>query len=506
MLQTPKFDAGFGPMHLIRLIAVTAFAIAFVSRPVEAQTTTPSDVWMDQFLSAYSDGTPEAFEHFCVSEYQMDPQVAPERSRASCGGYLFRLRARYGSLSVRYIEERPIGRVHWLESDASHAVIGVRFQPTENNPPRIDGVMLYQDVYPVGFPPAEPIRRGDESRQLRRYFDTLERQHLFAGVVLVARGDRVLFNRAYGLADTATGREINEATPFRIGSIGKMLTAVAVLNLVRQHRIDLDAPIATYLPSYPARVADQVTARHLLTHTSGIELDDYEPFLRAVDQAESLEAIIAAQTLYIEHLNEGRYADFHPLNSFDYSNEEYDLLGAILQSVTGRPWDEAVRDLVLTPAAARDVWFTPPPRAAVGYTLRDSDGSWGYDLHQSTDLLRSLARPAGSEFATAAALFRFMRYVERNRASALFDAATTAQIDQGESFGVQSGYGLGFETERHACYRAYGHGGVEAGVSAVGRYYPESQLTIIVLSNRDGQAFDAARFVERSLVPRCPAA
>ncbi len=484
-------------MRALTTLLVSAIGLAGSAVAQEGS----SQNWMDQFLAAYAQGTPQAFEQFC-NEYRTRAGADPQRARAVCGGYLYRLRQRYGPVHLVMTEQRPSGPVSWLEGDVTHGVLGIRFVPTEDAPIQIDGAAIYQDVYPAGYPAPPPVAMSDAPLWLTEYFDGLGAQTGFSGSVLIAQGDEIIFSRAYGMAETETGRVNTTRTPFRIASVGKMMTAMAILNLARQRRVDLDAPIARYLPRYPRSVASQVTIRHLLTHTSGIELDDYEPFVSAVADATSLDDIIAAQTRYIEHLNEGRYQNFHPLGTFDYSNEEYDLLGAIVARVMRKPWDEAVRELVLQPAGAADVAFAPNSNVAAGYTLR-IDETWGYELHNSTSMLSPMARPAGSQFATARALFNFMRYVERERrTNPLIATATSMQVDEGESFGVRLGYGLGFETEANACYSSYGHSGVTAGINAVARYYPQGDLTIIILANRDGIAADASRFVERSLL-RC---
>ena len=123
-----------------------------------------------------------------------------------------------------------------------------------------------------------------------------------------------------------------------------------MLQLEQQGRLSLDEPMSRFVPEYPAFIAEQVTIRHLLTHTSGIELDDDPEFNRLVAEARSLSEILAAHVERIEHLNEGRYADFRPLESHDYSNENYDLLGVIIERASGQPWQEYVHEHVLPPA------------------------------------------------------------------------------------------------------------------------------------------------------------
>lgn len=479
------------------MLAITLAAI------LASTQASPSDAqdrrWFGMFLAAHNDGAPAALERFC-DEFHRAPGVDLSAARTRCGGYLTRYRQRYGPSRLVQEEVRPSGRYYWLEGERTHAVWGIRFPASEADPSKLDGVSVMEGVYPDGYPSPTPVAPSDTPVWLDRHFTGLTEAGLFSGVVLVARGDDLIFHRAFGLADVEAGRPMTTDTPSNVASVGKIFTAATALALVEQGRLDLDAPIATYLPRYPERVGSQVTLRHLLTHTSGVELDDYEPFLQARDAATSLQQIIDAQSRYIEHMNEGRYADFKPLGSFDYSNEEFDLIGALLEAVEGKPWFEVVREQLLIPAGA-NVAFETPDDAATGYTtLEPGDGEpvWGYALHpRSREITRPIS-PAGMAYADAASVFRVMRWIEKRSAeNPLFSLATRQQVSDGEAFGVQLGYGLGFETEGHRCFRSFGHTGTLAGYNAVARAYPDSDLTIVILANRNGVAMDAASYLER---------
>lgn len=489
-----------------RLVLLTA--IITLIGPGAAAAQSPSDAlqrqWAEQFLTAYADGSPGALESFC-DLYAIPDGTTATAARSFCAGYLYRFRLRYGPVTVRSIESRRAGPMYWLEGDVSHAVWGITFIPTDSAAPKIDGAMVMQGVYPDGFPPSPPVSWSDAPSWLERYFARSAAAGVFSGSVLVARGDQILFHRAYGQADIQSGAPNTTATRFRIASTGKILTALAVLALADRNRLDLDAPISRYYPAYPAAVASQLTARHLLNHTSGLELDDFEPFAQAVTEARGLDDILAAQIRYIEHLNEGRYVNFKPLGAFDYSNEDFDLLGGLLQQVERQPWDRVVTDLVLKPAGANSIAFVRPTSdVARGYTTREEQG-WGYVLRDATAELRPTARPAGSQYATAEDLYRVFRLAEsRRKQSRTVEAATRQQVVVDDTTAVKLGYGLGFETEQHPCFRSYGHSGVEAGVSAIARHYPDQDVTIIILANRDGVAVDAISYLERSLLA-CPA-
>ena len=171
----------------------------------------------------------------------------------------------------------------------------------------------------------------------------LAREGLFSGTVVIARDGVPVLERAYGVADRATGRPVTVATRVNVGSMNKMFTAVAVLQLARAGRISLEGRLIDILPSYPnAAVAGRVTIHQLLTHTAGVgdflmkmlaappreyqRLEDYLPYFVNDDLA------------------------FEPGSRWAYSNGGYLILGLVIEAVTGRPYAEVIRDSILAKA------------------------------------------------------------------------------------------------------------------------------------------------------------
>lgn len=338
---------------------------------------------------------------------------------------------------------------------------------------------------------------------LSSYLESATAAGAFSGAVAVYQDGEEIFCAGYGFADIAAERANECATQFRVASVGKMFTAHAALLLAEEGWFDLERPISSYIPQFPPEVGDELTPRHLLTHTSGYELDDYPPYNEAVRAAQSVEDILEAQIRFIEHLNEGRYADFALLGTFDYSNENFDLLGAILERVERRRCRDILRRRSLKPAGVSAVAFSPPNRAARGYTALAERASRRLmrDLQDNAELVQPRARPAGSHYASAHELALYLRFLETaRRKSSVLDEATRQQALVGENGGAVFGYGLGFETETHPCFRSYGHTGSEAGASATARTYPAAGLVIVTLANRDGVAFDIHRRIEEALL------
>jgi CubicO group peptidase (beta-lactamase class C family) len=192
----------------------------------------------------------------------------------------------------------------------------------------------------------------------------------FAGAVLVARHGKVLLQDAWGRADRKADTANTPTTRFRIGSMNKMFTAVATLQLIQAHKLALDDPIGQHLPDYPNKqVAAKVTVRHLLTHTGGTgdifgpEFDQHRLQLREHRD-------------YLK-LYGSRGLTHDPGARFEYSNYGFVLLGALIEHVSGMPYDDYVRDHIFRPAGMRSTGSLPEsvdvPGRAVGY-LRPSPG------------------------------------------------------------------------------------------------------------------------------------
>ena len=191
---------------------------------------------------------------------------------------------------------------------------------------------------------------------LALYMDRMERAG-FSGVVLVARGDRVLLAEGYGLADRKARIPAGPETVFSMGSITKLFTATGILRLAHQGRLSLEDSLAVFYPEAPSPHR-AITIEELLTHSSG--LGDLPA--RDVDAVErdELEARAFASELL-----------FPPGRRYRYSNLGYSLLGAILERVSGREYEAFLRSELLIPAGIRETGYVLPDwgdgREAVGY-------------------------------------------------------------------------------------------------------------------------------------------
>jgi len=302
----------------------------------------------------------------------------------------------------------------------------------------------------------------------------------FAGAVLVARHGKVLLKDAWGRADRKAGTANTPATRFRIGSMNKMFTAVATLQLVQAHQLALDDPIGQHLPGYPNKeVATKVTVRHLLTHTGGTgdifgpEFDQHRLQLREHRD-------------YLK-LYGSRGLTQEPGARFEYSNYGFVLLGALIEQVSGESYYDYVDDHVFRPAGMRSTGSIPEsvevPDRAVGY-MRSSPGN---DWVPNTDTLPWRGTAAGGGYSTVGDLLRFAQALNSGK---LLSRATLAEATRSH----QQQYGYGFGVQGQGPLRSYGHGGGAPGMNGELRVFPELGYVVVSLSNLDPPA--ASELVE----------
>jgi D-alanyl-D-alanine carboxypeptidase len=302
----------------------------------------------------------------------------------------------------------------------------------------------------------------------------------FAGAVLVARHGKVLLKDAWGRADRKAGTANTPATRFRIGSMNKMFTAVATLQLVEAGKLKLDDAIGQHLPDYPNKqVAAKVTVRHLLTHTGGTgdifgpEFDQHRLQLREHRD-------------YLK-LYGSRGLTQQPGAGFEYSNYGFVLLGALIEHVTGGSYDDYVGDHIFHRAGMRSTGALPEsvevPERAVGYLRLSPGGAW----EPNTYTLPWRGTAAGGGYSTVGDLLRFAQALGSGR---LIAKATLAEATRPH----QPQYGYGFDVQGQGRLASYGHGGGAPGMNGELRIFPQLGYVVVALSNLDPPA--ASELVE----------
>jgi D-alanyl-D-alanine carboxypeptidase len=296
----------------------------------------------------------------------------------------------------------------------------------------------------------------------------------FSGALMLMRGDQVVYRRAVGQAERVFGAANRIDTRFNVASIGKMFTATAVLRLVEQGRIDLDAPIVRYLPDYPARaVAEQITARQMLSHSSGVA--NYwdaiaEKPSQAFVEARDYLPLIADQPL-----------EFTPGERLGYSNGGFVVLGLIVEALTGETYADHIRRTIFEPLGMSGSGDWPldlvVPNRADGYTRDEAvPGAWRNNLFVN----QFRGNPAGGGYSTVEDLSTFITALGDGRllSPQMRDVATTSLFDTG-----RVRYGLGFEEDVVNGHRILGHTGGHFGIAGEVWRYQDLGYTFAMLTN-----------------------
>lgn len=219
----------------------------------------------------------------------------------------------------------------------------------------------------------------------------------FNGSVLVADNGKVVYQKGLGLANMEWNIPNTADTKFRLGSITKQFTATLVLQLVEQGKIKLDGKLSEYLPDYRKDTGDKVTIHNLLSHTSGIPSYTSLPgFFQNVSRNPF------TVDEFIKKYASGDL-EFEPGTKFVYDNSGYFLLGAIIEKVTGKPYEQVLKENVFDPLGMKnsgyDRWGTILNKRATGYTRTPR----GFQTAPYLDM--SIPYAAGSLYSTVEDLY-----------------------------------------------------------------------------------------------------
>lgn len=306
---------------------------------------------------------------------------------------------------------------------------------------------------------------------------------LAAGVVV---GQELVWAQGFGYADVPRQIPATPDTIYRIASITKLFTAVAIMQLRDAGKLQLDDPIAGHLPWFNMQNsyadAPTITIRHLLTHTAGLPREAQFPYWTdgKFPTLAQIQESVGQQTTAVS-----------PETRFKYSNLGLSLAGAIVAQVSGQPYESYVQDHILRPLAMTNTFVeTLDPqheRLAVGYGRR-LPGRLDRDIMPFTDCQG--ITPAANMATTVADLARFAIFHLGDGTAGetrLLRQSTLREMQRVHWLNPdwQSGYGLGFSITRQHNKTYIGHGGAVLGYRTLLRLCPAEDTAVIVLTNAD---------------------
>ncbi|HEV7839581.1 MAG TPA: serine hydrolase domain-containing protein, partial [Gemmatimonadaceae bacterium] len=267
----------------------------------------------------------------------------------------------------------------------------------------------------AGAPPVRPspISEAELVQRLSGSLDSLATIGEFSGVAVLAKNGVPVFQRAYGMADRERSIANNVETAFNLGSINKVFTQIAILQLSAAGKLNLDSTLATYWPDYPnAAIAHKITIRQLMRHTSGIggNIFDSPPGGTRHD-VRTLKDYLA---LFVNEPPQ-----FEAGTSNAYSNAGYVVLGLLVERLSGQDYYAYVHDHIFEPAnmTRTGSFFVDslPLNTAIGYTTGREDAPPGTPLHRNTEELPGRGSSAGGGYSTAQDLLKFLKALREHR-------------------------------------------------------------------------------------------
>ncbi|MFI0263711.1 serine hydrolase domain-containing protein [Streptomyces sp. NPDC017056] len=329
--------------------------------------------------------------------------------------------------------------------------------------------------------------RFDLARWQARLDELRAAHHVPAASLAVLTGGTV-YEMAGGVLHRGTGVEATTDSVYQLGSIAKMYTATLVMQLAESGALDLDAPVVKVLPEFAtadAEATKTITPRQLLSHTSGLTCDFTHDTGRGDD----------CLARYVEAAKD--VALDGPPGTFSYSSVGYNVLGRIVEVLTGQVWDAALKDRLVTPLGLTHTMTLP--EEALGFRAAMSHlGEPGQDPDPAPawDLMPRSAGPYGRVIASAADVVRLARMHldgglapdgTRVLAPETVAAMQGRETDCPDKWTVASdGWGLGWTLYDWAGTPGYGHDGASIGQYAYLRVVPEAGVAIALLTNGGG--------------------
>ena len=320
--------------------------------------------------------------------------------------------------------------------------------------PPLSSVMV-----PVSTPPPELAIRAI---RMDSYLKSLTDQGFFSGSVLVAYRGSLLLNQGYGMANREEAIPATVQTRYRLASVTKTITALAVLRLVAAGKVDLEASICSYLSSCPA-TWQKITVWHLLHQSSGIaNFTDFADFPSYEQTPSTPEQLVAR----FRNLPLG----FTPGTVYHYTNSNYLLLGLIIEAASGRPYADYLRDEIFLPLGMVNSGVDPGDFSPL-------NGTRGY-ISAALDIPLDVSNlfAAGNAYSTIEDLYLLARAFDAGQLLPADLAAAMVEPKPGR-------YAMGWVVQQRDGQRVIYHPGSMSGAATWFGSYPDAELTIIVLSN-----------------------
>lgn len=307
--------------------------------------------------------------------------------------------------------------------------------------------------------------------------------------VIVAQDGRTIFCKGHGMANLELGVPIEPDMVFRIGSVTKQFTAVAILLLVDRGKLSLDDSISKFLPEYPT--CDYlITVKHLLTHTSGIKSYTSMPEWISLWRKD-----FTVQELIDFFKNEPMVSE--PGKRWAYNNSGYILLGAIIEKVTGQTYEQFIQQTIFEPLGMKQSFYDDPIRVISRRVAGYDKCADGFTNAAYISMTQPYAAGALASTVSDLALWDAALYTEK-----LVKLKTLAQAHISHHLldGSPTAYGFGWMISEYAGHRVVEHSGGIQGFRSHTIRLPDDHVFVAVLSNHGGTSPQKLAFKIAALV------
>ncbi len=334
----------------------------------------------------------------------------------------------------------------------------------------------------VSIVPAQAQVDPDRLERIEAFLDTIGNNGNFNGAVLISQNGEVLVSRAYGLANVEWDIPNTVQTKFRIASLTKQFTAMAILLLQERGSLTVQDPVCQYFEECPEAWQD-ITIHHLLTHTSGIPEHVNPQTLRETGTS-------SIRPSEIIDLFKDRPLDFPPGETWQYSNSGYIVLGYIIDEVSGVPYQRFLRENFFEPLGMDDTGYEGSANNIIEHR------AYGYtSLRRLADYINmSFPYAAGGLYSTVEDLNVWTHalhngeVVSQESWDAMLEAAVPIEGEERYGYGLWIGR---FPKDR----LSIGHGGGLPGFTSMMHHWPDDDVTIVIMSNLE----DTVYIIEESL-------
>jgi CubicO group peptidase (beta-lactamase class C family) len=368
-----------------------------------------------------------------------------------------------------------------------------RYAEGEKPDGKLAGFAVNAARTPSDVEPPGPLTEEEAVAELEVFLDRLCDADRFSGTVMLARGDEILLTGNCGEASKRFLAPVNMETKFNLGSMNKMFTAVACMQLVEEGVLSLDEPISKWVDEtwLSAEITDVVTLHHLLSHTSG--LGDYfndtfeKGSRRRWREVDDYKELIWTDTLA-----------FLPGTDWSYSNAGMFVAGVIVANASGQDYFDYIREHVYAPASMENTdcydMDCPVENLAIGYWPSDECSS-GWKNNYYEHVIRG--GPAGGGFSTAPDLYRFARALQEGKlvSEESLELLWTDHFDPERAFG----YGYGFGVHQTPAGKVVGHGGGFTGINANLDMFLDTGYIAAVMTNYDSAGEPVKEKIEEVL-------